>query len=52
MLNCIVGVILYFIANVILKIKDIDILDWQWWVISMCFIIGTCTICDKPFGKR
>ncbi len=39
------GYILLFTANMILTWNGIGINTWQWWAISLCFIIGEFLVC-------
>lgn len=41
-----IGYVLIIIASVILASIGCDITTWQWWAISLCFIIGEFLICE------
>lgn len=42
-----IGYILIVIANIILVSIGYGITTWQWWAISLCFIIGEFLVCNE-----
>lgn len=39
-INMIFKFIFYFIASIVLAKKDITVINWEWWVIVFCLMIG------------
>ena len=41
-----VGYILIALANVVLADCGLNVTTWQYWVISLSFIVGECMVCN------